>query len=171
MRRHKIEYLSLEGVGWCGETCTGKKRRCCLAQTYSLPLSSMLRMIKKTNSFYVYFTTSPNGISACISFACLFLFLESLSPVFHVWMEPLPGAHTAQQPRCSTRAPWKGHAPQCVFGFVFYINLIRRALLLWGLAPTGICFLEMESSTIAWGERFVFAPWNVVSHSVTSKQW
>lgn len=96
----------------------------------------------------------------------------SLTPVFHVWMEPLPGAHTAQQPRCSTRAPWKGHAPQCVFVSVFYMNLIRRALLPGSPAPTGICFLEMEScSTIAWGEHFVFAPWNVVSHSVTSKQW
>lgn len=39
----------------------------------------MLRMVKKTNSCYVYFTTSPNGKSECVSFACLFLFLEPLS--------------------------------------------------------------------------------------------
>lgn len=102
-----------------------------------------------------------------------FFFLESLSvsPAFHVWTEPLPGAHIAQQPRCGARAPWEGHAPQRVFVFVFYINLIRRALLLGSLAPTGICFPEMESSTIAWVAHFVFAPWNVVSHSLTSKQW
>lgn len=36
-----------------------------------------------------------------------FFFLESLSvsPAFHVWTEPLPGAHIAQQPRCGARAP------------------------------------------------------------------
>lgn len=102
-----------------------------------------------------------------------FLFSESLSvsPAFQVWTLPLPGAHIAQQPRCNARAPWKGHAPQRVFVFVFYINLIRRALLLGSLAPTGIRFLEMESPTIAWVAHFAFAPWNAVSHSLTSKQW